>query len=278
MYTNLTSLYANGNSPEIKGRDLEIQNLFLTLLRHEKPNALLLGEPGVGKTALIHQLAYLIANNVCPEKLKGFNVIEVNPNALISGDGYRGVIEKKFQDMIDSAISRGKVILFMDEFHTIESLGKMANNSTPGLGNTLKPYLTRGDFRVVGATTNEEAKLLTDKALLRRFSKISVGEPDNEVVQTIIKICYKKFIGECAIKVDPAVIKLTYDLSTSIEGLNPDKAKDIVDIIVANAKVTETSKITEAFASKTFDLYFLKLNAKVVEEKNNPQVVDVFAE
>lgn len=114
MFTNLTKLYQNNNNPEIKGRESELRNLFLTLLRHEKPNALLIGEPGVGKTTIIHQLAYLIANQMCPEYLKGFQVIEVNTNSLISGDGYRGVIEKKFKDMIDEAINKGKTILFIE--------------------------------------------------------------------------------------------------------------------------------------------------------------------
>jgi ATP-dependent Clp protease ATP-binding subunit ClpA len=266
MFTNLTAQYANNNDPQIKGREIEINNLFLTLLRHEKPNALLVGEPGVGKTSIINQLAYLIANGQCPNELKGFQVIEVNTNALISGDGYRGVIEKKFQDMIDNAIRKGKIILFMDEFHTVENLGKMANNSTPGLGNTLKPYLTRGDFRLIGATTYKEAAEITDKALLRRFSKITVGEPDDFVTKEIIKICYNKYIGSNKIKVDPSVIDLTYDLSITLEGLNPDKAKDIVDIIVANAKLTNTSTIDYDFTSKSFDAFFLKLKEQEKSE------------
>lgn len=269
MFTNLTQQYSNDNNPEIKGRDLEINNIFLTLLRCEKPNVLLLGEPGVGKTTIIHQIAYLIANGLCPDKLKGFSIIEVNPNSLISGDGYRGVIEKKFQDMIDDSIRKGKVILFMDEFHTVQNLGKMANNSTPGLGNTLKPYLTRGDFRFIGATTNTELNEISDKALLRRFTKINVGEPDINITKEIIKTCYKKFVGDAIIKVDKSVIDLTYNLSLTLDGLNPDKAKDIVDIVVANAKLTETGKIDDEFVSKSFDCYFLKLNYNKKQEVIN---------
>lgn len=258
MYTNLTSHYANENNPQIKGREEEMNNLFLTLLRKEKPNALLVGEPGVGKTTIIHQLAYLIANGQCPDELKGFTIIEVNTNALISGDGYRGVIEKKFQEMIDGSIRKGKTILFMDEFHTVESLGQMANNSTPGLGNTLKPYLTRGDFRVIGATTNKEASEIKDKALLRRFTKVNVGETDDNLTKEIIKICFKKYIGSSSITVKPEVVDSVYNLSLTLEGLNPDKSKDIVDIIVANARLTSTVLIDKEFSSNTFDSYFLK--------------------
>lgn len=269
MYTNLTSLYANENDPQVKGREKEINNLFLTLLRSEKPNALIVGEPGVGKTTIIHQLAYLIANGLCPHELKGYCIIEVNTNALISGDGYRGVIEKKFKDMIDGAINKGKTILFMDEFHTVENLGQMANGSTPGLGNTLKPYLTRGDFRVIGATTYKEAGEIKDKALLRRFTKITIGEPDDNITKDIIKICYKRYIGRAFIKVNSDVIDTTYNLSLTLDGLNPDKSKDIVDIVVANAKLTQTTNITSDFVSNTFDAYFLNQAPKEKESEND---------
>lgn len=267
MFKNLTTEYANSNKPNLEGREQELRNIFLTLLRNEKPNVLLLGEPGVGKTALIHQLAFLIANNQCPEKLKGYQVIEVNPNALISGDGYRGVIEKKFQDMIDSALKKEKTILFMDEFHTIENLGCMANGSTPGLGNTLKPYLTRGDFRVIGATTFREGGEIKDKALLRRFNKIVVGEPDKNLILEIIKSCFKKYIGDSLIKVDSECIEEVYNLSLTLEGNNPDKAKDVTDVVVANAKLSETQKILPSFVRNTFDSFFLKLKDEEINAK-----------
>jgi ATP-dependent Clp protease ATP-binding subunit ClpA len=269
---NLTKKYANGNSPNIKGRDREVKQLLRILLRQEKPNAMMLGESGVGKTSIIHHLAYLIANNLVPDDLKGFHVIEVNTNSLLSGDGYRGVTEKKFEDLITKSLANGKVILFIDEFHTAENLGKMSNNSTPGLGNTLKPYLTRGDFRVIGATTTEEYKTLSDKALLRRFTKIFLTEPDEDTIKSIIKKCFSLYIGNSKITIEKDVPEKVYQLSLVIEdGNNPDKAKDIVDMLVADAKLTNTKKINTDYVESVFNEIYL-LNAPKKQEAE-----DIFA-
>ena len=249
--TNLTEINYK-NNPNIIGRDTEIYRIWLNLLKKEKPNILLLGEPGNGKTSLIHQISYLISNKLCPELLHGFQVFELNINDLISGDGYRGVTEKKFNDAIQLVLGK-KAILFIDEFHTVQNAGCMANGSTPGLGNTLKPFLTRGDFRVIGATTNKESSLITDNALLRRFTKINVGPLSSNMVKTVIKTSFIRYIGNTKINVDASCIDLVYDLSLSIDGVNPDKAKDIVDLVVANAKLNSLDYINQDFINETFD-------------------------
>lgn len=265
QYNSLTKLYANGNNPNILGRDKEMELLFLTLLRHEKPNALLLGEAGVGKTAIVHQLAYLIANDLCPSKLKGFNIIEVNTNALLAGPGYRGITEEKFQNLIDSSLSHGKTIIFMDEFHTVEHLGEMANGQTPGLGNTLKPYLTRPDFRVIGATTLEESKSINDKALLRRFFKITICEPTDLAILDIITNCLNYYGKGLTFK--KAIIQQILDLSKTIEGFNPDKAKDITDFICSYCKVKSIVNVNEKLVSEFFDMYFLMKKQEFKEKE-----------
>jgi ATP-dependent Clp protease ATP-binding subunit ClpA len=252
---NLTKLYANGNNPDIIGRDKELDLLFLTLLRHEKPNALLLGEAGVGKTSIVHLAAYLIANNLCPSQLKGFQILEINSNAILAGPGYRGVTEEKFQNVINNALSNGKTILFMDEFHTIEHLGEMANGQTPGLGNTLKPYLTRPDFRVIGATTLEDFSRLTDKALLRRFFKIEIGEPNDEAVKNIITLCLKNYGKGITFK--KGTVDKILELSKTLDGFNPDKAKDITDFVCSYCKLKDIDVVDEATLSKFFDQYFM---------------------
>jgi len=255
METNLTKQYANGNNPLITGRDKEIELLFLTLMRHEKPNAILTGAPGVGKTSIVHQLAYLIANDLCPKPLLGFQIIEINPNALLAGPGYRGVTEQKFQEVINKSLVSGKTILFMDEFHTVEHLGEMANGQTPGLGNTLKPYLTRPDFRVIGATTDDEYNKMGDKALLRRFFKVNIPEPDDNAVKTIITNCLKAY-GKGMVFKKP-IIQQILDLSKTIDGYNPDKAKDITDFICSYGKLRDIKEITTDVVSTFFDHYFL---------------------
>lgn len=260
MKTNLTKMYANGNNPGIIGRDKETELLFLTMLRHEKPNAILVGEPGVGKTSIIHNAAYLIANDLCPDALKGFQIIEINTNALLAGPGYRGVVEQKFQDIINESLSSGKTILFMDEFHTVEHLGEMANGQTPGLGNTLKPYLTRPDFRVVGATTTAEFSTINDKALLRRFFKINVTEPNDEAITAIIKACLGKYGHGVTFK--KGVVPKVLELSKTMDGYNPDKAKDIVDFVCSFAKLRSLSEVNVDKLSEFFNEYFLLKKAE----------------
>lgn len=255
MKTNLTKLYANGNDPKIIGREKEIELLFLTLMRHEKPNALLHAEPGIGKTAIVHQLAYLIANGMCPEELKGFQILEINTNSLISGPGYRGVTELKFQELIDESLANGKTILFFDEFHTVERLGELSNGQTPGLGNTLKPYLTRPDFRVIGATTSRELQNITDKALLRRFFKIVLAEPNDEALRQIIISCIKTYGRGLTFTKD--VVETILKLSKTLDGFNPDKAKDITDFICSYAKLQKITKVDSEVLIKFFDYYFL---------------------
>lgn len=272
MYTNLTNLYANGNNPGIIGRDREIKMLFLTLLRSEKPNALLSGPPGVGKTSIVDHLAYLISNNMCPNKLRGFNVVSIQANALIAGPGYRGVTEDKFQAMIDTALTSGKTVLFYDEFHTIEHLGEMANGQTPGLGNTLKPYLTRDDFRMIGATTLDDLKKMTDRSLLRRFYNINVTEPSDEAILDIIRRCIIKYGKGLNFKKE--VVQQILDLSKSIDGYNPDKAKDIADLLCSYCNLEEIKEVNDQIVSYFFDTFYMKVHKeKEVEKQPEAQFI-----
>ena len=250
----------------ILGRDKEVELAFLTLMRHEKPNVLLTGEAGVGKTSIVHQLAYLIANDLCPDPLKGFQLIEINTNSLLAGPGYRGVTEQKFDDIIQQSLSNGKTILFFDEFHTVESLGQMANGQTPGLGNTLKPYLTRPDFRVIGATTISESKTINDKALLRRFFNITVNEPTDEAVLTIIESCIHHY-GK-GLKFKKEIIPQILDLSKTMDGYNPDKAKDITDFVCSYAKMKSLKSVNTNQVSEFFDTYFL-----LKKEQSEPDAI-----
>lgn len=249
--TNLNKIYAAGGEIKVIGREKVMNAIILTLLRNRKPNVLLYGEPGVGKTSLAHELAYRIVNKKVPQKLLGFTVMEINTNSLLAGDGYRGTTEDKFDKLISQCLENGQVILFIDEFHTAESLGKMANNSTPGFGNTLKPYLTRGDFRVIGATTTEELKTIKDDALLRRFQKLHVPIPEDQAVKIIIENTLKECIGDHKIKVEPHVVDTIFDLAVNLDGNNPDKSIDLSDLVVANAILSESKKITTDLVHQT---------------------------
>lgn len=249
---NLTVKWKTKN-PQILGRDNETFKCFFTLLKMEKPNILLVGEPGVGKTAVVDNIAHLIATRNCPEDLYDYRVMSINTNELIAGPGYRGVTEEKFQKIIDATVGK-KVILFFDEFHTVEKLGEMANGSTPGLGNTLKPYLTRSDFKVIGATTVDEYKGITDKALLRRFTKVDIEEPGEEVVKHIITNLSNRY-NTTKIRVfnKKDFTQMIYDHSVSSDGNNPDKAKDLTDSIFTYSKLKKVQEISKGYLEDLFE-------------------------
>ena len=157
------------------GRDEQIKQLILILLTPDK-SAVLIGKPGVGKTAIVEGLAYRIQKNVVPDALKGYQVIKVNTSALLGVDPVTG--EAKVQTLIDELKNKSKLILFIDEIHTlIGSRGEALD-----FANMFKPALDRGDIKVIGATTTEEYErfILRDKAFVRRFQKVEVNEPTRE--------------------------------------------------------------------------------------------------
>ena len=164
------------------GRDEQIKQLILILLTPDK-SAILTGKPGVGKTATVEGLAWKIQKGEVPDKLKGYQVIKVNTSALLGVDPVTG--ESKIQNLIDEIKSKSKLILFIDEIHTL-----MGNkDESLDFANMFKPALDRGDIKVIGATTSEEYErfILRDKAFVRRFQKIIVDEPTrNENVQILM--------------------------------------------------------------------------------------------
>ena len=164
------------------GRDEQIKQLILILLTPDK-SAILTGKPGVGKTAIVEGLAWKIQKKDVPERLQGYQVIKVNTSALLGVDPVTG--ESKIQNLIDEIKSKSKLILFIDEIHTL-----MGNkDESLDFANMFKPALDRGDIKVIGATTSEEYErfILRDKAFVRRFQKIIVDEPTrNENIQILI--------------------------------------------------------------------------------------------
>ena len=157
------------------GRDEQIKQLILILLTPDK-SAVLIGKPGVGKTAIVEGLAYRIQKNLVPEVLKGYQVIKVNTSALLGVDPVTG--ESKIQNLIEELKQRSKLILFIDEIHTLMG----TKGEALDFANMFKPALDRGDIKVIGATTTEEYEryILRDKAFVRRFQKVDVAEPTRE--------------------------------------------------------------------------------------------------
>jgi len=250
--TNLTKQFASVN-PNIVDRDSIMDLIYLTLQKKAKPNVLLLGSSGAGKTAIVEQLAYNIANKICPDALYGFSIYKLEIGAFMAGDGYRGVLEKKVMEMIEGVL-KSKTIIFADEFHTIETAGKMANGSTPGLGDTLKQYLTLPNFRMIGATTYREFGEIKDAALLRRFIKINVSEISTEALVKAIRNSFLRFIGEAQITVDPDLVMELARIAETHEH-RIDFAVDMVDLVVAYARQEKMDHIDTNTAFKVIAMF-----------------------
>ena len=173
---------------KVVGMDKELKMLINSLRRYKKPNAIIIGSAGVGKTALVEKLAIAINKNKVPKCLKDKVIVELNINSLVAGTRYRGDFEQKLDDVLDNVKNNDEVILFIDEFHTSVKAGD-SNESGLSMGNVLKPYLARGEIKVIGATTEDEYKkyVAKDKAFKRRFRILRLKEPSLKQTMNILK-------------------------------------------------------------------------------------------
>ena len=225
------------HSPVLVGRDHIISSIFETLLRIEKPNVILTGEPGVGKTAIVEYIKYLIEQESVPKGLLGYKVSFLNLNDLLAGPGYRGSFEQRCKDVFREYLGTS-TILFIDEFHAAENMGSMGEGQAPGFGNFLKPMITKSDIRIIGATTNKEYEEMTDAALKRRFRRINVPEPSEEQTKRIIDARLDWFNrDQLPVKDREQLIDAIYTISTKITGFNPDKSVDVADILFAKTRL-----------------------------------------
>jgi len=186
--TELVAIAKSGKIDPVVGRADEIDRVMQTLCRRKKNNPLLVGEPGVGKTAIAEGLALQISNDDVPAVLKGSSVFALDLGAMISGTKYRGDFEKRLKGVLTELQSIDKAIIFIDEIHTLVGAGATSGGSMDA-ANLLKPALARGEIKCIGATTYAEFRnhLDKDKALSRRFSKIDIEEPSEEDTVTILK-------------------------------------------------------------------------------------------
>lgn len=215
------------------GRDIIIEDIEKILLKMNKPNVLLIGDAGVGKTAIVEGLAYKIKNGEVSEKLKNKVVLEVATSALLAGTKYRGEFEEKIQEMCNYIKKNKRVILFIDEMHTTVKAG--GAEGAVNMANILKPYLARGEIKVIGATTLEESKEVTaDSAYDRRFTKILVKEPTIKTVYKILKESAPKFEKFYGIKIDSKLLDFIADKSLELAGELPDKAIDLLENVCAD--------------------------------------------
>ena len=228
---NVTELARRGEIDPVIGRDEEIVRVIEILNRRTKNNPVLIGEPGVGKTAVVEGLAQKIVDGDVPHKLQGKEVIRLDVVSLVQGTGIRGQFEERMQKLIDEIRSRQDVILFIDEIHEIVGAGS-AGDGNMDAGNILKPALARGELQMVGATTLNEYRIIEkDAALERRMQPVKVEEPTVEETITILKGIQKKYEDYHHVKYTDAAIEAAALLSNRYiqDRFLPDKAIDLLD-------------------------------------------------
>lgn len=242
---NLTDADVISKNDPLIGRSNEVERVLRILSRRRKNNPCLIGEAGVGKTAIVEGVAELFMRNLVPEQLKNKFIFSLDLTSLLSGAKYRGDFEERVKACIDEAVSHGNIILFIDEIHTIVGAG--AAEGAIDAANIMKPQLARGELQVIGATTVDEYRksIEKDAALERRFQPIRVNEPTADECIGIIeglKRSYEKFHG---IEISTDIIKLTVEMSQRYisERFLPDKAIDVLDEACACAKLRRTSGV-----------------------------------
>jgi len=242
--TDLTQKAADSELDLIIGREKEVAKLINILGRKNKNNPMLIGDPGVGKTAIVHRLAQKIVENSVPSALIGKRIISIDLALLVAGTMFRGEFESRIKNILEEATEDENVLLFIDEIHTIVGAGSASGSLDAA--NILKPALTRGEFQCIGATTLEEYKKYIEKdaALERRFQTISVEEPTTEEAFKIItgvKHIYEEYHN---ISISDDAVKTAVDLSAQYLQSRklPDKALDLMDEASAKAKSEQTSK------------------------------------
>ena len=245
---DLVKKVEQGRMDPIVGRNEELRTLTQVLLRRRKNNPMLIGEPGVGKTALVEALAKRIYEGDVPEHLKDAQLMELDLSKMLAGSRYRGDFEKRIKGVIEEIISLKKgAILFIDEFHTLVGAG--STEGSLDASNMFKPALARGELHCIGATTLKEykKKIEPDSALARRFQTIIVKEPDNQNCVGILRGLKEKYELHHGVRIQDAAIVAASELSDRYVNHRflPDKAIDLIDEAASKMRMEIDSMPTE---------------------------------
>ncbi|MCQ2429502.1 MAG: ATP-dependent Clp protease ATP-binding subunit [Clostridia bacterium] len=258
---DLTSLAREGKLDPVIGRDTETERVVQILSRRTKNNPCLIGEPGVGKTAVVEGLAQRIADGNIPETLTGKTIVTLDLSSMVAGAKYRGEFEERFKGVMEEARRNPDIILFIDEIHTI--IGAGAAEGAVDAANIIKPSLARGEIQVIGATTVTEYRrhIEKDAALERRFQPVTVGEPTKEQTLDILEGLRPKLEAHHKLTIPDEAIAAAVDLSVRYinDRFLPDKAIDLIDEAASRLRIslrtspTDLKRLEEAVAAKKRD-------------------------
>ncbi|CAJ1184409.1 ATP-dependent Clp protease ATP-binding subunit [Companilactobacillus paralimentarius] len=248
---NLTKEAQQGLLDPVIGRDKEIQETAEVLSRRTKNNPILVGDAGVGKTAVVEGLAQAIVKGDVPEAIKDKQIISIDLSSLEAGTQYRGSFEENIQNLLKEVKKAGNVVLFFDEIHQIIGAGSSGSDSgSKGLADIIKPALSRGEISIIGATTQDEYRntIMKDAALARRFNDVTINEPSKEATLAILKGLRKAYENHHHVKLPDEVLKAAVDYSVQYipQRSLPDKAIDLIDMTAAHlaAKNPVTDKVS----------------------------------